>query len=53
MQSHHVLRNSFEWETLPWEEIAEGEDGKERNPEDSGHRYIQPELVADLPGKSS
>ena len=21
MQSHHVLRNSFEWETLPWEAI--------------------------------
>lgn len=53
MQSHHVLRNSFEWETLPWEEIAEGEDGKERSPEHSGHRYIQPELVADFPGKPS
>mmetsp|Transcript_7868 Transcript_7868/g.14264 ORF Transcript_7868/g.14264 Transcript_7868/m.14264 type:complete len:764 (-) Transcript_7868:172-2463(-) len=51
VQSHHVFRNAFEWESLPWEEIAQDADGKEKIPEDSGHLYVQPELAADLTAK--
>lgn len=38
----------FEWESLPWEEIAPDADGNDYVPEDSGDSYVQPELEKDL-----
>ncbi|CAJ1438579.1 unnamed protein product [Effrenium voratum] len=47
--AYNSFRNDFEWEVLPWEEISQDADGKDFVPEDSGEKYIQPELLDELP----
>lgn len=47
--SYRAFTKDFEWETLPWEEIAQDADGKDFQPEDSGETYIQAELIDELP----
>jgi len=47
--SYRAYIYDFEWETLPWEEIAQSSDGKDFQLEDSGGNYIQTELLDELP----
>ncbi|CAK9093548.1 CSC1-like protein At4g02900 [Durusdinium trenchii] len=47
--SYRAFIHDFEWETLPWEEIAQNQEGKDFQPEDSGETYIQAELLEELP----
>ncbi|CAE7730506.1 RSN1, partial [Symbiodinium pilosum] len=46
--SYRAFMNDFEWESLPWEEIAPDAEGNDYVPEDSGETYVQPELAKDL-----
>jgi len=48
VMSYRAFTHDFEWEGLPWEELAPDADGNDFVPGDTGESYRQPELEKDL-----